>query len=79
MGPGARNEFGALVFEPEVFWKQMYCFEKSANDIVVIYAPRSNSATGELCPPCPLITFLVLCNKNRKIFQKQTKFRVRTS
>jgi len=28
MAPGARNKFGAPMFEPEVFQKQMYCFEK---------------------------------------------------
>jgi len=33
----ARNKFGAPMFEPEVFRKQMYCFEKSAHDIVVTF------------------------------------------
>jgi len=28
MAPEARNKFG--VFETEVFWKQMYCIEKSS-------------------------------------------------
>jgi len=28
MAPGARNKFGAPMFESEVFRKQMYCFEK---------------------------------------------------
>jgi len=27
MAPGARSKFGAPVFEPEVFRKQMYCTE----------------------------------------------------
>jgi len=27
MAPGARSKFGASMFEPEVFWKQMYCSE----------------------------------------------------
>ena len=35
MAPGERNKFGVPVFEPEVFRKQMYSFEKSAYDIVV--------------------------------------------
>jgi len=37
MAPGERNKFGAPMFEPEVFRKQMYCFEKSAYDIVVTF------------------------------------------
>jgi len=28
MAPGTRKKFGAPIFEPEVFGKQMYCFEK---------------------------------------------------
>jgi len=28
MTPGTRKKFGAPIFEPEVFEKQMYCFEK---------------------------------------------------
>ena len=27
MAPGARSKFGAPVFQPEVFRKQMYCIE----------------------------------------------------
>jgi len=35
MAPGARNRFGAPMFEPdEVFRKQMYCIEGSTCDIV---------------------------------------------
>jgi len=34
MGPGATNKFGAPIFEPEVFRKQMYCIEESTCDIV---------------------------------------------
>jgi len=34
MAPGARHKFGAPMFEPEVFRKQMYCIEGSACDIV---------------------------------------------
>jgi len=29
MAPGARSKFGILMFELEVFWKQMYCIEES--------------------------------------------------
>ena len=34
MAPGARSEFGALMFELEVLRKQMYCIEESTCDIV---------------------------------------------
>jgi len=34
MAPGARSKFGALMFETEVFRKQMYCIEESTCDIV---------------------------------------------
>jgi len=61
-------KFGVPMFEPEVFRKQMYCSAKSAYDIAVTSPPRSDSAPGELCPLAPLVTSLVSCNKNRKIF-----------
>jgi len=45
--------------------------EKSAYDIVVTFCPPcSDSAPGELCPLSPLVTSLVLCSKNGKIFRK---------
>jgi len=57
--------------EPEVFRKQMYCFENGAFDICCDFAaPRNDSASGELSPLAPLIMPLVLWNKNRKNFQK---------
>jgi len=34
MAPGARSKFGAPIFEPEVFRKQMYCIEESTCDLV---------------------------------------------
>jgi len=34
MVPRARSSFGALMFEPEIFRKQMYCIEESICDIV---------------------------------------------
>jgi len=37
MAPGARSKFGAPMFEPEVFRKQMYCIEESTCDIVVTF------------------------------------------
>jgi len=45
MVPGAKNKFGAPMFEPEVFRKQMYCIEESACDILGLFgAPKSISA-----------------------------------
>ena len=34
MAPGERNKFGVPIFEPEVFRKQMFCFEKSVYESV---------------------------------------------
>jgi len=68
MAPGARNKFGAPMFEPEVFRKQMYCYEKSAYDIVVTFwSPAVIRRPGNCAP---LVTSLVLFNKNREIFRK---------
>jgi len=48
------------VFEPEVFRKQMYFFEKSAYHIVVTFwVPAVIRRPGN-CAPCPLLTSLVL-------------------
>jgi len=33
MAPGAGSKFGAPMFEPEVFQKQIYCIEENACDI----------------------------------------------
>jgi len=41
MGPRARSKFGASMFEPEVFRKQMFSIEESTCDIVRIFR----------CPP----------------------------
>jgi len=61
MAPGARSKFGAPMFEPEVFRKQMYCTEvvtllwlfgapQSFSALIVIWRPDN-------CAPCPpLIT-----------------------
>ena len=68
MAPGARSKFGAPIFEPEVFQKQIYCFEESrlwhcwdfsarpADRIKHSRsdaAPRSVLIPGELCPLAP--------------------------
>jgi len=41
MPDGARYKFATPMFESEVFLKQMYCFEKSAHDIVGTFWPSA--------------------------------------
>jgi len=54
MAPGARSKFGAPIFEPEVFRKQMYCTEQSIlMTLLAFRCPRSHSAPMELFPLCP--------------------------
>ena len=67
MTPGARNKFGAPMLEPEAFRKQMYCIEESACDIVTFWSPAVIRHQGNCAPLSPLVTPLVMCNKNRKI------------
>jgi len=57
-GARGKKQVWPPMFEPEFFWKEMYCIEESTCDIIETFgAPRSNSvpnsdsATGELCPP----------------------------
>jgi len=67
MAPGARYKFGAPIFEPEVFRKQMYCVEECTYDILGIFRrPRNHSAPSQYfsaprviwrpgnCDPLPL-------------------------
>jgi len=63
MALGARRKFGAPIFEPELFRKQIHCIEESTCDIFgTCRRPRSDSgphidsAPGELRSPSPLIT-----------------------
>ena len=44
MAPGATSKFGAPMFEPDVFWKQMDCIEKSTCDIVGTFRRPGNCA-----------------------------------
>jgi len=45
MATGARCEFDAHIFEPEVFRKQMYCIEECTCDIVrIFWRPSNHSA-----------------------------------
>jgi len=73
MALGARIKFGAPMFEPDVFRKQMYCKE-SACEIVwtfwrphhhsvppaVFQHPQSDSAPMELRPLAPLVKPLLV-------------------
>jgi len=52
MAPGARSKFGAPMFEPEVFRKLMYCFEKSAYDIVGTFWSPAVIRRPAICVPC---------------------------
>jgi len=79
MAPGARNKFGALMFKPEIFRNQLYCFIKSACDIVVTFWPLTVIRRPRKCALCPLVTSLVLCNKNLKFFRKKENFQIRMS
>jgi len=49
MAPGTISKFGAPMFEPEVFPKQMCCFEESTCDIVGPFRRPGNCA--HLIPP----------------------------
>jgi len=59
MAPGAGSKFGAPMFEAEVFWKQIYCIEESACDIVETFqrpaqwfgAPFSDSTPPAVIRP----------------------------
>jgi len=58
---GARSKFSAPMFEFEAFRKQMYSLEENTCDIVGSFrrpptVTRSDSAPGESCTPCPLVT-----------------------
>jgi len=73
MAPGARNKFATPCSNLRSFGSKCTVLKKSAHDIVgIFWAPRSDSVPGELCPLAPLVTSLVLCNENPKIFRKLT-------
>jgi len=66
MAPGTRSKFGAPMFEPEVFRKQMCCSEESTCDFVGTFrrnpqsfgALRSDLGPGNYAPLSPLVTSL---------------------
>ena len=54
MAPRARNKFGALMFEPELFQKQIYSIEESTCDIAGTFrCPRVIWRPGHCTPPFP--------------------------
>ena len=52
-GAWDKKKFGAPIFEPELFRKQMYCFEKSAYDIAVNFWLRAVIRRPGNCSPFP--------------------------
>jgi len=53
MAPGERNKFSTPMFVPDVFRKQMYRFEKSAYDIILIFWPPAVIRRTGNCARCP--------------------------
>jgi len=57
MALGAKNKFGAPMFEAEVFRKQIYCIEEGTCTLLGLFgASHSDSVPGELCSLVPLVT-----------------------
>jgi len=52
MAHGARNRFGAPMFEPEVFREQMYCVEETTCDMLGLFG-RPNDSTPGHCSSLP--------------------------
>ena len=56
--PGARSKFGAPMFEPEVFRKQIYCVKDSTCDIVGAFRrPIVIRRPGNFAPLTPLLVY----------------------
>jgi len=68
MAPGAGSKFGAPMFEPEVFQKQIYCIEENACDIAETFhrpaqlfsAPIMIRRPWNCAPLAPLVAPLVV-------------------
>jgi len=74
LAPGARSKFGAPMFEPEVFRRQMHCIAKVLVTLLGLFgAPRSHATSrsdlapsrvvrrpGNCAPLTPLVTALVV-------------------
>jgi len=60
MAPGARNKFGAPLFEPKVFREQIYRIKESTCDIVGLPGASQGFGSRGNVPPLPsLLTPLV--------------------
>ena len=61
MAPGTRSKFGAPMFEPEVFRKQIYCIEESSCDIVGTFRRPLQwfDLRGIVSPCSPIVTPLL--------------------
>ena len=57
------------------FGSKCTVLKKVVMTLLWLFAPRSDSASGELCPLATLVTSLVLCNINRKIFENKQIFK----
>jgi len=58
MAPGARNKFGAPIFESKAFRKQLHCIEESSCDIVGTFRCSLVIRRPGHCPP-PVTNLLV--------------------
>ena len=68
MAPGARRKFGAPMFEPEVFQKQMNCIEGSTWDIVGTFRrPSQWFGTRGIVTPFPPLIFTTLLGSSWKV------------
>ena len=77
MAPGERSKFGAPMFEPEVFQKQMYRVETSTCDIVRTFwrPPQSFGALivilrPENCAPLALPRYARGVDYHRPLFRQ---------
>jgi len=77
MAPGGRSKFGAPMLEPEVFRKQIHLKKILVTSLglfgvpAMVRRPHSDSAPGELFPPCPLATPLYATdNVNTRVPQR---------
>jgi len=66
MARGAKSKFGAPMFEPEVFQKQICCTEESTCDIVGTFRrPSQSFGTCRIVSPCSIVTFLFPHDRNQ--------------
>jgi len=78
MAHGARNKFGAPMFEFEVFRRQMYCFEKNAYDTAVtlwlhavIRCPGICSLLSSALRLCCYAIKIGKISENKQIFKSE--------